>query len=154
MCISISLVQCGASGFNANAFHLRFSNSANKERARGWRWFRFSFTNELIISKVLAFNFASSVFRAANAYFSYASITAVLSGGGGGGCCGEEEEDEEDGSRSDGAGVLEDGAEGDGGGGRFDGGGSADGEEVEEEEGIAAGEGSVGALETGTKMGV
>lgn len=80
--------------------------------------------------------------------------TAVLSGGGGGGCCGEEEEDEEDGSRSDGAGVLEDGAEGDGGGGRFDGGGSADGEEVEEEEGIAAGEGSVGALETGTKMGV
>jgi hypothetical protein len=67
---------------------------------------------------------------------------------------GEGEEDGEDGSRSDGAGDREDGAEGDGGGGRFDGGGSADGEEVEEEEGIAAGEGAVGALETGTLMGV
>jgi len=78
--------------------------------------------------------------------------TAVLSEGGG--FCGEGEEDEEDGGRSDGAGVREDGAEGDGGGGRLDGGGSADGEEVEEEEGIAAGEGAVGALGTGTEIGV
>jgi hypothetical protein len=73
--------------------------------------------------------------------------------GGDGGFLGEEEEDEEGGAGELEAGDQRGDSEGSIGVGRVDGGGSADGEEVEEEEGIAAGEGTVEAVE-GIGIGV
>jgi hypothetical protein len=82
---------------------------------------------------------------------------AVL--GGDGGFFGEGEEDEEGGVGEVEAGDQRDASKGSGGVGRVDGGGSADGEEVEEEKDIAtekdiaAGEGTVEAVE-GIGIGV
>ena len=80
-------------------------------------------------------------------------VSRSAPGGGDGGFVGEEEEDEEGGVGEVEAGDQRDASRGSGGVGRVDGGGSADGEEVEEEEGIAAGEGTVEALE-GIGIGV
>ena len=80
-------------------------------------------------------------------------VSRSAPGGGEGGFIGGEVEDEEGGVGEVEAGDQRDASRGSGGVGRVNGGGSADGEEVEEEEGIAAGEGTVEAVE-GIGIGV